>query len=308
MSVVEAGTEESTSNIEWTLEAEQLLTTEEVGQATVIWRRFRKHKLALASMIFLLFLLAVAILAPWIMPYPYEEIDVPNAFAPPSAQHWMGTDQLGRDVLSRMMWGTRISLYVGIVATLIGQIFGVFVGAIAGYYGGRVDMLLMRLTDFFLTLPALPLLLVLSVIIGASVNGVIFILAMLGWMATARLVRGVVLSLREQEFIEASRALGVSDSTIIIRHMIPNSMAPVIVSVTLGVGTTIIVEAALSFLGFGVRPPTPSWGNMLNRVQDYVLMNPMLAIYPGVAIFLTVLAFNFMGDGLRDALDPRLKM
>ena len=154
----------------------------------------------------------------------------------------------------------------------------------------------------------MPLLLVLSVILGASVNGVIFILAMLGWMASARLVRGVVLSLREQEFIEASRALGVSDSKIIVRHMIPNSMAPVIVSVTLGIGTTIIVEAALSFLGFGVRPPTPSWGNMLNRVQDYVLMNPMLAIYPGVAIFMTVLAFNFMGDGLRDALDPRLKM
>jgi ABC-type dipeptide/oligopeptide/nickel transport system permease subunit len=197
---------------------------------------------------------------------------------------------------------------VGIVATLVGQIFGVFIGAIAGFYGGRVDMLLMRLTDFFLTLPTLPLLLVLSVILGASVNGVILILAMLGWMASARLVRGVVLSLREQEFIEASRALGVSDSKIIVQHMIPNSMAPVIVSVTLGIGTTIIVEAALSFLGFGVRPPTPSWGNMLNRVQDYVLMNPMLAIYPGVAIFLTVLAFNFMGDGLRDALDPRLKM
>jgi peptide/nickel transport system permease protein len=290
------------------LEAEQLLTTEEMSQTIVIWRRFRKHKLALISLIFIVFLLAIAILAPWIMPYPYDEIDVPNAFAPPSSAHWMGTDQLGRDVLSRLMWGTRISLYVGIAATLLGQLFGVLVGAVSGYYGGRVDSLLMRLVDFFLTLPSLPLLLVLSVILAASVNTVIIILAVLGWMGAARLVRGVVLSLREQEFIEASHALGMSDWKIIARHMIPNSMAPVIVSITLGVGTTIIVEAALSFLGFGVRPPTPSWGNMLNRVQDYILMNPLLAVYPGLAIFLTVLAFNFMGDGLRDALDPRLKM
>jgi peptide/nickel transport system permease protein len=262
----------------------------------------------LISLIFIVLLLAVAILAPWLMPYPYDEIDVPNAFAPPSSEHLMGTDQLGRDVLSRLMWGTRISLYVGIAATLLGQIFGVFVGAVSGYYGGRVDSLLMRLVDFFLTLPSLPLLLVLSVILAASVNTVIIILAILGWMGAARLVRGVVLSLREQEFIEASHALGMSDWKIIFRHMIPNSMAPVIVSITLGIGTTIIVEAALSFLGFGVRPPTPSWGNMLNRVQDYILMNPLLAVYPGLAIFLTVLAFNFMGDGLRDALDPRLKM
>ena len=290
------------------LDAEGLLTTEEMSQMTVIWRRFRKHRLALISLIFIVFLLAVAILAPWLMPYPYDEIDVPNAFAPPSREHLMGTDQLGRDVLSRLMWGTRISLYVGIAATLLGQIFGVFVGAVSGYYGGRVDSLLMRLVDFFLTLPSLPLLLVLSVILAASVNTVIIILAILGWMGAARLVRGVVLSLREQEFIEASHALGMSDWKIIFRHMIPNSMAPVIVSITLGIGTTIIVEAALSFLGFGVRPPTPSWGNMLNRVQDYILMNPLLAVYPGLAIFLTVLAFNFMGDGLRDALDPRLKM
>ena len=290
------------------LEAEQLLTTEEMSQAMVIWRRFRKHRLALISLVFIVLLLAVAILAPWLMPYPYDEIDVPNAFASPSREHLMGTDQLGRDVLSRLMWGTRISLYVGIAATLLGQIFGVFVGAVSGYYGGRVDSLLMRLVDFFLTLPSLPLLLVLSVILAASVNTVIIILAILGWMGAARLVRGVVLSLREQEFIEASHALGMSDWKIIFRHMIPNSMAPVIVSITLGIGTTIIVEAALSFLGFGVRPPTPSWGNMLNRVQDYILMNPLLAVYPGLAIFLTVLAFNFMGDGLRDALDPRLKM
>jgi peptide/nickel transport system permease protein len=287
---------------------EELLTTEELSQTAVIWRRFRKHKLAVISLIFIVFLLAVALLAPLIMPYPYDEINVPNAFASPSAEHPLGTDQLGRDVLSRLMWGTRVSLYVGIGATLMGQFLGVFVGAVSGYYGGRVDTLLMRLTDFFLTLPSLPLLLVLSVILNANVEVVIVILAALGWMGAARLVRGVVLSLREQEFIEASHALGMGDGKIILRHMIPNSMAPIIVNVTLGIGTTIIVEAALSFLGFGVKPPIPSWGNMLNRVQDYILMNPFLAVYPGLAIFLTVLAFNFMGDGLRDALDPRLKM
>jgi peptide/nickel transport system permease protein len=293
---------------EMELGREELLTTEEMSQLAVVWQRLRKHKLAVVSLFFIAFLLAIALLAPWIMPYPFEEIDVPNAFASPSAGHWLGTDQLGRDILSRLMWGTRISLYVGIGATLLGQFFGIFVGAISGYYGGRVDMLLMRLTDFFLTLPSLPLLLVLSVILNATVEVVIIILASLGWMGAARLVRGVVLSLREQEFIEASHAMGMSDWKIIVRHMIPNSMAPIIVNVTLGIGTTIIVEAALSFLGFGVRPPVPSWGNMLNRVQDYVLMNPLLAVYPGVCIFLTVLAFNFVGDGLRDALDPRLKM
>ena len=287
---------------------EELLTTEEAGQFTVIWRRYRKHKLAVISLFFIVFLILVALLAPWLMPYPYQEIDVPNAFATPSAEHWLGTDQLGRDVLSRLMWGTRISLYVGIAATVLGQFFGVLVGSISGYYGGPVDTLIMRITDFFLTLPSLPLLLVLSVILDATVEVVIIILAVLGWMGAARLVRGVVLSLREQEFIEASHALGMSDAKIIVRHMIPNSMAPIIVNLTLGIGTTIIVEAALSFLGFGVRPPIPSWGNMLNRVQDYILMNPILAVYPGLAIFLTVLAFNFMGDGLRDALDPRLKM
>jgi peptide/nickel transport system permease protein len=293
---------------EMELGPEELLTTEEAGQFTVIWRRFRKHRLAVISLFFIVFLVLVALLAPWLMPYPYEEIDVPNAFASPSSAHWLGTDQLGRDVLSRLMWGTRISLYVGIAATVLGQFFGVLVGSVSGYYGGRVDTLLMRLTDFFLTLPGLPLLLVLSVILNATVEVVIIILAILGWMGAARLVRGVVLSLREQEFIEASHALGMSDTKIIVRHMIPNSMAPIIVNLTLGIGTTIIVEAALSFLGFGIRPPIPSWGNMLNRVQDYILMNPFLAIYPGLAIFLTVLAFNFMGDGLRDALDPRLKM
>ena len=294
--------------VELELEQEQLLTTEEKGQLAVVWSRFRKHKLATASLFFIIFLVVIAILAPWIMPHPYDEIDVPNAFAPASAEHLLGTDQLGRDILSRLMWGTRISLYVGVAATLLSSVFGIIVGAVSGYYGGQTDTLLMRFTDFFLTLPSLPLLLVLSVIIGSSVEVVILILAALGWMGSARLVRGMVLSLREQEFVEACRAMGMSDTRIILRHLIPNSMAPIIVQITLGIGTLIIVEAALSFLGFGVRPPVPSWGNMLNRVQDYILINPLLAVYPGAAIFLTVLAFNFMGDGLRDALDPRLKM
>jgi peptide/nickel transport system permease protein len=296
------------STLELELEQEQLLTTEEMSQFAVVWSRFRKHKLATLGLFFILFLVAIAILAPWIMPHPYEEINVPNAFAPASAEYPLGTDQLGRDILSRLMWGTRISLYVGIAATLLASLFGVIVGSVSGYYGGRTDSLLMRITDFFLTLPSLPLLLVLSVIVGSSVEVVILILAGLGWMGSARLVRGVVLSLREQEFIEACRAMGMSDTRIILRHLIPNSMAPIIVNITLGIGTIIVVEAALSFLGFGVRPPVPSWGNMLNRVQDYILINPLLAVYPGAAIFLTVLAFNFMGDGLRDALDPRLKM
>ncbi len=307
------------------------IVTEEMTQFQMIWRRFRKHRLALLGGIVLGIFALSALLAPVLaprLPQGAPGVRVPGAllFDPmavdPANQHLkpgvdghiLGTDEVGRDILARLIYGARVSLYIGIMATIGSESIGALVGAISGYYGGTIDQVLMRIVDFMLTLPTLPILLVLSAMLAGQIsspfmrlNFLVLILVLFGWMGAARLVRGVVLSLRAQEFTEASKALGASDVRIIVRHMLPNALAPIIVNATLGVGGVIIVEAALSFLGFGVQPPTPSWGNMLTRVQDYMFLNPTLAIWPGLCIFLTVLSINFMGDGLRDALDPRMR-
>lgn len=300
------------------LRAEALLTVREERYLEIVWRRFRRHRVALAGAAVLLFFIFIAIAAPWIAPYdPYaQNLELKNAA--PSPAHWLGTDELGRDVLSRLMHAARISLTVAFVVVLISQTAGALIGAISGYFGGWVDNLIQRVVDFMLTLPLLPLLLTISALLSdvtipglsrewSSVSIIIVVLSAFGWMGTARLVRGVVLSLREQAFTEAARALGMSDLQIVVRHMIPNAMAPIIVSATLALGTVIILEAALSFLGFGVQPPVPTWGNMLNNAQADMWTQPFKAIVPGFCIFLTSLSFNFVGDGLRDALDPRLK-
>ena len=301
------------------VKSQALRSVREESQALVIWRRFRKHKLAVMGMIIIGLLVLVAVLAPVISAYDPLRIVLKEKNMSPNAQHWLGTDDLGRDMLTRLMYAGRISLLVGFTVTLLSQLVGVMIGALAGYFGGWIDSILTRFLDFMTTLPSLPLLMVLQKILSGidipflpreatSVAIMIAILTLLGWMGPARLVRGQVLSLKNQDFTEACRAMGVSDVRIILRHMIPNSMAPIIVSATLGVGGTIIVESALSFLGFGVQPPTPTWGNMLQNVQKDMWIAPWKAFYPGLLIFLTSLSFNFMGDGLRDALDPRLKM
>jgi len=311
--------------------ASEAITTEEMSQLQTVWKRFRKHRLAVMGMIVLALFVLTAITAPLLaptlaqgapgtrvagalLPSPMAVDPVNKHLKPGASGHILGTDEVGRDILARLIYGARVSLYVGLMATLGTESIGALIGAISGYYGGMVDQVLMRIVDFMLTLPTLPILLVLSAMLAgqasgafARINFLVLILVIFGWMGSARLVRGVVLSLREQEFTEASRALGATDIRIILRHMIPNAIAPIIVNATLSVGSVIIVEAALSFLGFGVQPPTPSWGNMLTRVQDYMFLNPTLAIWPGLCIFLTVLSINFMGDGLRDALDPRMR-
>ncbi|MBN1313178.1 MAG: ABC transporter permease [Anaerolineae bacterium] len=296
----------------------------------VVWKRFRKHRLAMVGASILLIFVLAALIAPILAPRVPQgsgltkvgllhdplAVDPANKHLTPGADgHILGTDEVGRDVFARLLYAAQVSLYVGIMAMLGSEIIGALLGAISGYYSdSAIDSLLMRLTDFMLTLPLLPILLVLSALLAsiapspfARLNYLIIILIIFGWMSPARLVRGVVLSLRQQEFTEASRALGASDLRIILHHMLPNAMAPIIVSSTLAVGDYIIVEAALSFLGFGVPAPLASWGNMLTSVQDYMFMNPTLAIWPGLCIFLTVLSINFMGDGLRDALDPRMR-
>jgi len=309
-------------------EFEPAMTAEPTGQWLLVWRRLRRHKLAVAGLVVFAIIVILSILAPIIAPYPYEEIDLRRAYAGLATAggegrpvHWLGTDGLGRDILSRLLYAGRISLAVALVTTVLSTAAGTLIGAAAGAFGGVVDTVLMRIADVMLTLPFLPVLLVLSsslrqysslqAFLGSSLSVVIiiFVLLLFGWMGNARLVRGSVLSLRSQDFIDASRALGAGNGRIILRHLVPNSLAPIIVAATLGFGGVVIAESTLSFLGFGVMPPVPTWGNMLNEARnaplDYLFTQ---ALSPGFCIFVTVLAINFIGDGLRDALDPRLKM
>lgn len=280
-----------------------------VGQSfwALAWYRFHHHKVALAGGVVVLLLVLVTLLAGVIAPYRFEDIDLTARLRPPSPAHLLGTDTIGHDVFTRVLYAGRVSLLVGFSAAVAATLVGILVGATAGFYGGLLDNVLMRITDVSLALPSLPILIVLSKYLGGSVAGIVFVISLFAWRGIARLARGEVLKLKGQEFTDAARALGATDLRILVRHLIPNSLAPVIVSATLIVGGSILTEAALSFLGIGIQPPVPSWGNMLQNAQDFILSAPRLAVYPGLMIFVTVLCFNFLGDGLRDALDPRLK-
>jgi peptide/nickel transport system permease protein len=301
------------------LQSETLKSIEEESWFSIIVRRFLRHKLAVMGIFVVLVFILLAVFAPAIAPYdPYAQ-QLGNAYANPSSEHLLGTDELGRDVFSRLLYAARLSLFVTVVVNFTSEIIGVLVGAVSGYFGKWVDALIQRIVEFLLTLPTLPLLLFFSAMLrGVTIPGlpdewskalvISGVLIAFGWLGSTRLVRGMVLSLREQEFAQAARALGASHWTIITRHMIPNSLAPIIVNLTLGLGGIIVLEAALSFLGFGITPPVPTWGNMLQNVQERMWQQPWLAFYPGLCIFLTSLAFNYVGDGLRDALDPRLKL
>jgi len=257
--------------------------------------------------VILLFIL-VSLFAGVLTPYAFDQIDLYNRKAPPSWTHPLGTDELGHDVITRLLYAGRISLSVGFSAAIAASLIGTLVGGIAGFYGGWMDNALMRFTDIMFSVPDLPILIILSRYLGGSVSAIIMVLSAFAWMGVARLVRGELLKLRHQDFAEAARAIGANDARILVRHLVPNALAPVIVSATLTVGGAILSEAALSFLGIGIQPPTPSWGNMLQNAQDFIWTTPWLAVWPGVMIFFTVLCFNFFGDGLRDALDPRLKV
>lgn len=281
-----------------------------VGQSywQIAWRRFKHHRVALLGGAVILLFVLLAIFAPYLTPYSFEQIDLLNRKAPPTLKHPLGTDDLGHDVLTRLLYAGRISLTVGFSAAITSAVFGTLIGGLAGFYGRWLDNILMRITDIMLSIPDLPVIIILARYMGGSVLGIVFVLTLFAWMGTARLVRGEILKLRNQDFTEAARAMGASDVRILVRHLIPNALAPVIVAATLTVGSAILLEAALSFLGVGIQPPTPSWGNMLQNAQDFIWTAPWLAVWPGAMIFLTVLCFNFLGDGLRDALDPRLRI
>ena len=282
-------------------------------------RRFLRHRLGALGLVVLLVFSGLAVLAPAIAPYPFEAQDLTNQFGPPSARHWLGTDELGRDVLTRLLFAARVTFMVTVVSTILTTAIGVVVGAVAGYFGGWTETIAMRITDVMLSLPLLALLLVISKMLrdmtylrqtfgtnNVSIAVIIIILTLFGWMTLARLVHGSVLSLKQREFVEAARTLGARPWRVITEHLLPNAMAPIIVQTTLRFGTAIILEGTLSFLGLGITPPNPSLGNMLTEAQGYMFRSPWLAVYPGLVIFFVVLAINFLGDALRDALDPRM--
>ena len=280
----------------------------------LIWRRFRRHRFALIAAIMLLLMVALVVGAP-LSRYSPTDQNPRNDFAPPSAEHWFGTDELGRDVFTRILYGGRISLAVGIFSTLFSLAIGIIIGALAGYYGGWIDNVLMRITDTFLILPVVFVLILFSALLREipaladfrnSVWTVIVAISAFAWMLPARIARGLFLVLREKEFVAASRALGASDARLIFMRILPNSIGPLLVSATLEMAYAIITESGLSYLGFGIQPPTPSWGNILESAQIHVYRAPWLAIFPGLMIFITVMAINFIGDGLRDAFDPYL--
>lgn len=271
------------------------------------WPRFRRNRLALSGLVLVSGLFLVSLLAPWLAPFDPNFIDIQAILMPPSSIHLMGTDSLGRDVFSRIIFGSQISLKVGFVAVGLATVIGVFLGAVAGYYGGWVDNLLMRLVDLMLCFPTFFLILAVIAILEPSIWNIMIIIGLTGWMGVARLVRAEFLTLREREFVQAARALGARDGRIIFRHLLPNALAPVMVSATLGVAGAILTESALSFLGLGVQPPTPSWGNILTAGKDNIEIAWWLSVFPGLAILITVMGYNLLGEGIREAIDPRLK-
>jgi peptide/nickel transport system permease protein len=274
-------------------------------------RKFFQHKLAMTSLVILTLVFLAALFADFIAPYDFAATDVPNRSLGPTleAQHYFGTDKIGRDYFSRTLYGTRTSVYVAFIVAGLSTAIGAVIGGIAGYYGGAIDNILMRMTDLFLTVPFLAILLVLSAFLGAgSPVRVALILGLLFWTGLARIVRGEFLSLREKEFVEAAKVLGASDKRIIFRHILPNTMGPIIVNATLTVAAAILVEAALSFLGFGVQPPFPALGVLIADGQDSLTTLWWLATFPGLTIVLIALCINFIGDGLRDALDPKQRV
>jgi ABC-type dipeptide/oligopeptide/nickel transport system permease subunit len=271
-----------------------------------VWKRFKRNKLAMFGLVFLIVLVLVAIFAPLVAPYSITERS--DQFRkPPSADHWFGTDNIGRDVFSRIVYGARVSLRIGFIATAISLVIGVLLGALAGFFSGVTDTIIARVVDVFLAIPYIVLAVAIASVLGRSENSIILVLGLTGWLAMTRIVRASFMSLRRLEYVEAATALGFTRRRIMFRHILPNALQPIIVYGTISVGGVILAEAALSFLNVGPQPPTPAWGLMVSDGKGALTNAPHLLFFPGAAIFLTVLAFVFIGDGLRDALDPKLK-
>lgn len=272
-----------------------------------VWKRLQKNKMAMFGLIIIVILFLTALFADFIAPYSYDKQDLLNMFQTPSAKHLFGTDEFGRDIFSRVVYGSRISLEVGFIAVGISLIIGGLIGAVAGYYGGRFENILMRAMDILLAIPEILLAIAIVAALGPSISNLMIAVGISSIPGYARLVRASVLTIREQEFIEAAKAAGSSDLRIIFKHILPNCMAPIIVQATIGVAIAILTAAGLSFIGLGIQPPTPEWGSMLSGGRSYIRDYPHMTLYPGLAIMVTIFALNLLGDGLRDALDPKLR-
>ena len=270
-------------------------------------KKIIRNRLALFGLIIVMTLFTIAVFAALISPYNYKNIDVQNILMPPSSTHFFGTDDLGRDVCSRMIWGARISLAVGFVSVGISTLIGITLGALAGYYGKFVDIIIMRFVDIMLCIPGFFLILAVIAFLGPNIFNIMIIIGLTSWMGVARLVRAEFLSLKEREFVLGAKASGASDFRIIFIHILPNALSPVFISAVLGVAAAVLLESSLSFLGLGIQPPTPSWGNILTEGKSNIEIAWWLSVFPGLAILITVLGYNLLGEGLRDALDPKFK-
>jgi peptide/nickel transport system permease protein len=271
------------------------------------WRRFKKNRPAIAGGLIVLSVFVIALLAPMLSPYDPAHIDVEKILVGPTQAHPLGTDELGRDILSRMIWGSRISLLVGFVAVGISILIGILIGAVSGYYGGWIDDVLMQFVDIMLSIPTFFLILAVIALVEPNIWNIMIVIGVTSWMGVARLVRGQFLSLNEMDYVTAARALGAKDGRMIFFHILPNAMSPVYVSAVLGVAGAILVESSLSFLGLGVQPPVPSWGSIITGGKDTMEIAWWISLFPGLAILTTVLGYNLLGEGLQDALNPRLK-
>ena len=277
------------------------------GRLAETWHQLKKNKFAIAGLIVVILVLLVAIFAPLLAPYAYDAQDLANTYAKPSAEHLLGTDKFGRDTLSRLIWGSRNSMKMGLGCVAFGTIAGLFIGSIAGYFGGAVDNVIMRIMDIFSCVPMMLMCVVIAAILGPSVRNAIIAIAVSTTPSAARLIRANILTVRDKEFVEAAKAIDAKAPHIILKHVLPNAIAPTIVSTTMNIGNSIIQGATLSFIGLGAQPPLAEWGAMLSEGRNLMRDHMDLVIYPGICIMITVLAFNLLGDGLRDALDPRLR-
>lgn len=271
------------------------------------WNRLLKNRMAMVGLAFVLIVVLAAALAVWVAPYHYKETDFANTRKPPSVEHLMGTDKLGRDVFSRIIWGAQVSVAVAVVGSLTALVIGLTYGSTSGYLGGRIDNYMMRFVDVMYAFPTILFIILIMVVLGPGLVNIFIGIGVVGWMSMARLVRGQFLALKEKEFVEAARMIGAHDVQIIARHLLPNSLGPIVVAVTLDIPRLILLESILSFIGLGVPPPFPSWGQMISEGWQGMRAVPHLAIFPGLAISVSMLAFNFLGDGLRDALDPMMR-
>ncbi len=273
----------------------------------LIWLRLRRNKIAVLGLLIVSLYVFCAIFAPYVAPYNPIEQDLSKSFLPPCKEHPLGCDEFGRDILSRIIWGARVSLIIQVSSVVIAMVIGVLIGAIGGYYGGKIDEVLMRLMDMLLAFPGMLLALAIIAVLGPSLVNLIIAIGIYSVPQFARITRGSVLAIKENEYVTAARAIGESDLSIIVRYVLPNALSPIVVQTTLRMATVLLTAAGLGFLGLGVQPPTPEWGTMLSSARMYLRLAPFVAFFPGLAIMIVVLGFNFLGDGLQDALNPRLK-